>query len=302
MRWRWTDPRALALCALCILVAAVPSLLQDAALFEGVHVLLLVLLVLAGARMELVPATVLAVASEWLLAGLRVDEAMDAGTVSDGVMAIVWAGLGPLAVAVTYRLTEAPRVRERRAAAASAHAIVVAMAVRHHETGEHSRQVADLAGAIGRRMGFAGERLEVLETAALLHDIGKIAVPIGILQSATPLTPGERAIIEQHTVKSQEIVESIDGLAPLGPVLRAAHERWDGAGYPDRIAGEAIPLESRIIFVCDSFEAMTAERPYSAPRTAVEALAEIERCSGTQFDPEVVPHLRVVLTGLGVPA
>lgn len=300
-RWRWTDPRALALSAVCLLIGAVPTLVDDSAYFEAVHLVLLVGLVLAGARMELVAGTVVAVLSEWLLAGLRVDEAIDAGVVHDGVMAVVWAGLGPLAVVVTYHLTEAPRVRERRAAAAAAHAIVVAMAVRDHETGQHSRSVSELAAAIGRRMGFAGERLELLETAALLHDIGKIAVPIGILQSPQPLSGDERTLIEKHTLDSQRIVESIDGLRALGPILRAAHERWDGAGYPDGIAGPDIPLESRIVFVCDSFEAMTADRPYSEPRDAEDALEEIERSAGTQFDPSVVPHLRAVLTRVRVP-
>jgi len=161
-------------------------------------------------------------------------------------------------------------------------------------TRDHSENVAAYAAALGGALGLDRDRMAVLRRAALLHDIGKVAVPVGILSKPGKLTDAEFAEIQRHsTVGSTMILRA--GLLTEAQFVRHHHERFDGAGYPDRIAGEEIPFESRIIFVADSFEAMTSDRAYRKGLTPAEALAEVRRCSGSQFDPQVVEALAGLL-------
>jgi len=125
----------------------------------------------------------------------------------------------------------------------------------------------------------------------MLHDVGKIAISAEILDKAAALSPEERLVVNTHTVIGEQIVSRIDYLRPLAPLVRAAHERWDGRGYPDGLAGDAIPLESRIAFACDALHAMTTDRPYRARLADAEALRELIDNAGTQFDPAVVEAL-----------
>jgi len=167
-------------------------------------------------------------------------------------------------------------------------ALLEAMFERDPELREHVRNVASMSVAVAMQLGCEDRQVEELALAAELHDIGKIAVPDSVLQKAGPLTPEERTLMQQHTVIGQRILAAVPALQAVGAVVRATHERWDGAGYADGLAGGAIPLPARIIAVCDAFEAMTSTRPYAGPRTTDEALDELRRCAGTQFDPEIV--------------
>jgi diguanylate cyclase (GGDEF)-like protein len=151
----------------------------------------------------------------------------------------------------------------------------------------HVQGVARLSAAVGRRLGFDAEQLEQLIIAAQLHDVGKIALPDAVLQKPSPLDEDEWALIRQHTVIGQRILCAAPALQGVGAIVRATHERWDGAGY-DGLAGHAIPLAARIIAVCDTFTTMTSDRPYQCAVTLEEAFAELRRCAGAQFDPDVV--------------
>ena len=158
-------------------------------------------------------------------------------------------------------------------------------------TAEHTREVADMAERIGRRIGMAGDQLRALRFAALLHDIGKIGIRSAILNKPGPLTSAERAEMERHTVIGAKMLERVSYLAPSLPLIRSAHERWDGDGYPDGLAAEQIPLGARVICACDAFHAMVSDRPYRPAMSREDALAELSRCSGAQFDARVVDAL-----------
>ena len=156
-------------------------------------------------------------------------------------------------------------------------------------TGEHSRDVVSLAAAVADELGVGPEERHDVEFTALLHDVGKIAIPRELVEKPGPLTPDEWTTMRGHTLEGQRMLEQVGGaLAAVGFAVRASHERWDGGGYPDGLAGEQIPLGARIISVADAFDAMVTARPYSEAVDPEEALAEIRRCSGTQFDPQVV--------------
>jgi HD-GYP domain-containing protein (c-di-GMP phosphodiesterase class II) len=137
-------------------------------------------------------------------------------------------------------------------------------------------------------MGLAGDDLEILVRAAELHDVGKIAVPDAILQKPSALDASERAIIERHCEAGERILAAAAAMVPVARLVRASHEHFDGRGYPDRRPGSEIPLGARIISVCDAFHAMTADRPYRRALDVSDAIAELRRCAGTQFDPNVV--------------
>ncbi len=159
-------------------------------------------------------------------------------------------------------------------------------------TGSHSRDVVELSVAVGPMLGMDEESLRRLEFAALLHDVGKIAIPNEIINKPGALNAEERAIIETHTIEGETMLTSVGGLlAEVGTIVRSCHERWDGAGYPDGIAGEAIPLEARIVSCCDAFNAMTTDRSYRKALPLSEALDELRRNRGGQFDPRVVDCL-----------
>ena len=163
-------------------------------------------------------------------------------------------------------------------------------------TGSHSQDVVLLSIAVAEDLGLDARTRRETEFVALLHDVGKIRIPNEIINKPGPLTPEERAIVETHTVIGEEMLDQVGGaLGNVGRLVRSCHERYDGGGYPDGLAGEAIPLVARIVCACDAYNAMTTDRPYRAGRTAAEALAEMRRCSGTQFDPDVVEALARVV-------
>jgi diguanylate cyclase (GGDEF)-like protein len=153
---------------------------------------------------------------------------------------------------------------------------------------DHVHGVAQLCAAVGTRLDLHAEDLEELIIAAQLHDVGKIGIPDAVLHKPGPLDEGELTLIRQHTVIGQRILGAVPALHRVGVIVRATHERWDGEGYVDGLVGDAIPLAARIIAVCDSFAAITSDRPYRAAMTLEQALAELRRCAGTQFDPEIV--------------
>jgi diguanylate cyclase (GGDEF)-like protein/putative nucleotidyltransferase with HDIG domain len=158
-------------------------------------------------------------------------------------------------------------------------------------TAAHADDVADLAVNVARRLGLEEDELRVVRYGALLHDIGKIGVRSEVLKKPGRLTAEEFEEIKQHTVIGAKMLERIPFFAPVQPIVRSAHERWDGRGYPDGLAGEEIPLGARIVCACDAFHAITSDRPYSKARSVEEAAAEMRRCSGSQFDPWVVSAL-----------
>jgi putative nucleotidyltransferase with HDIG domain len=149
---------------------------------------------------------------------------------------------------------------------------------------EHGAGVAGLAVAIGRRLGVGGERLVTLCRAALLHDIGKRYVPREVLRKPGALLAHERQLVEAHPAVGASMLLQA-GLLSEAAIVRHHHERWDGTGYPDRLHGDAVPLESRIILVADTYDAMTSDRAYRAALSRAAALAEIRRSAGSQLDP-----------------
>jgi GAF domain-containing protein len=167
-------------------------------------------------------------------------------------------------------------------------ALANALEASDEHTASHARSLTDTALRVGEELGLDTAALKRLELGALLHDIGKIGIPSELLLKPGPLTPEERAVVELHPSLGERILGPIDRLADVRPVVRHCHERWDGTGYPDRLAGEAIPLEARIIFVCDAFHAMTTDRPYRARLPLEEAKRRLQGAAGTQFDPFVV--------------
>ena len=176
--------------------------------------------------------------------------------------------------------------------------LVKVMAEREPELDEHSSGVATLAEAVGRRLGLDAESLDIVIRAAELHDVGKVAVPDSILRKPGPLDESEWAIMRQHTVAGERILGVTESMRPVARIVRASHERWDGGGYPDGLAGEAIPLEARIVCAADAYDAMRSDRPYKAAMTPEAACAELRRCAGTQFDPSVVEVLVEVAANL----
>jgi two-component system cell cycle response regulator len=152
----------------------------------------------------------------------------------------------------------------------------------------HLTDVGALAGDVAHRLGLRGEALDEAIRAAELHDIGKIAIPDAILSKPGALGDEEWAYMRRHTLIGARILSAAPALKPVAALVRASHEAWDGSGYPDNLAGDEIPLGARIVAVCDAYDAMTSERPYRPARTEAQALAELRRCAGTQFDPDVV--------------
>jgi HD-GYP domain-containing protein (c-di-GMP phosphodiesterase class II) len=159
-------------------------------------------------------------------------------------------------------------------------------------TGSHSRHVVDLVLGVADDLKLNEADRRDAEFVALLHDVGKIRIPASIINKPGPLDADERALMETHTIEGEQMLERVGGLlGHVGRLVRSCHEHWDGNGYPDRLAAEEIPLIARIVCACDAFSAMTTDRPYRAARTHDDAISELLRCSGTQFDPEVVAAL-----------
>jgi diguanylate cyclase (GGDEF)-like protein len=180
--------------------------------------------------------------------------------------------------------------RDRAARYRAAAGLAQAVDARDTYTGSHSKRVGELAARIAARMGVADEEIELLRLAGSLHDLGKLAISEDLLRKAAPLTDDERAVLQRHPEIGFRMLEGL-GVTPVAEWVLHHHERWDGRGYPDRKAGEQIPLGARILFVADAFDAMTSERVYRHRLDPAAALAELERCAGTQFDPEIVSAL-----------
>lgn len=158
-------------------------------------------------------------------------------------------------------------------------------------TANHANEVAELAVAVGVRMGIEGVELDRLRYGALLHDVGKIGIPAEILRKPGPLTPEERLRMDEHTAIGARMLERIPFLAPVAPLVRSAHERHDGGGYPDGLRGEEIPRGAMVIAACDAFHAMTSDRSYRKAMSVADAEAELRAHAGTQFEPGVVAAL-----------
>ncbi len=154
--------------------------------------------------------------------------------------------------------------------------------------GAHAGRVAANAEVVAVRLGWAPEQLDALRLGAALHDVGKVNVRAEVLAKPGRLDDAELAEIRAHPVEGMWLIAGVPSLQPALPYVLFHHERWDGLGYPTRRAGTTIPLEGRLLAVADAFDAMTSGRPYRSSLTADEAAAEIERCRGTQFDPEIV--------------
>jgi two-component system cell cycle response regulator len=166
--------------------------------------------------------------------------------------------------------------------------LLEALSVREPTLQEQLAGMGPLASETGRMLGLRRDELAELERAAQLHDLGKLAVPDEILSKPGPLDEREWAFVRQHTIVGERILRASPALRSVATVVRASHENWDGSGYPDGLAGEDIPLASRIIRACNAFVAMTSQRPYRDALSPPEALEELERCAGTDFDPTVV--------------
>jgi len=182
------------------------------------------------------------------------------------------------------RLAAGPDRAARYRAAAS---LAKAVDARDTYTGSHSERVAELSARVAMRLGLDQEQIELTRLSGSLHDLGKLAIPEEILRKPGELTDSERLVLERHPQIGFRMLDSL-GVDTVADIVLHHHERWDGAGYPDGMRGEEIPLGARIIFVADAYDAITSDRVYSPKRSSGAALAELERCAGTQFDPTIV--------------
>jgi two-component system, cell cycle response regulator len=162
------------------------------------------------------------------------------------------------------------------------------VAVHEPELHKHAEHVAALTEGVARRLGLSEQQVVDVVRAAELHDIGKVAIPFSILHKAGPLNEQEWALMSRHPSIGARVLSAAPALSRVAEIVSSTHERYDGTGYPLGLAGEEIPLAARIVFVCDSYDAMVSERPYGQSMTEEEALAELRGCAGGQFDPRVV--------------
>jgi len=197
-----------------------------------------------------------------------------------------------LALQIAGQRVAAYKQRQQRSARRQAHAVLMAVLdARRPDLRSHLRSVAFRSISVSRRLGLHREEIDDIFLAAELQDIGLLAVPEQTLEKEDPLTPSESLLIRNHPVEGAQIVGAAPGLSSVATIIRSVAERFDGGGYPDGLTGARIPIGSRVIAVCVSYAAMTARRPYSAPLSGTEAMAELRRCAGTQFDPVVVDAL-----------
>jgi diguanylate cyclase (GGDEF)-like protein len=178
----------------------------------------------------------------------------------------------------------------------SRNVLVQVLAERLPDLEEHLTGVAELAVQVGERLGLTDDRRQQVFHAAQLHDVGKIAIPDAIISKPAALDEAEWEFMRQHTLIGQRIIDAAPALHGVGELVRSSHERWDGGGYPDGLAGEEIPLGARIVAVCDAYDAMVSERPYKSAMPVADALLELRRCAGSQFDPAVVEAFALVVS------
>ena len=176
-------------------------------------------------------------------------------------------------------------------------ALAEALTERDRYTGEHSESVVDLVEAVARGLALSTTEVEHVKAAALLHDIGKVAIPDEVLNKPGPLDDEQWKVMREHPVIGERILRAIPGMGPIARIVRHEHERFDGGGYPDGIAGEEIPIGARIILACDAYHAMVSDRPYRKAMAHAEAIREIGDHAGSQFDPRVTEMLIGVLYG-----
>ncbi len=174
---------------------------------------------------------------------------------------------------------------------------VLLRAAAEHTTSlpEHMLEVGELARRVASRLGLDAETIELTLRAGELHDVGKLAIPRSILNKPARLDDEEWALMRQHTLIGERMLDAAPALRPVAAIVRSAHERFDGGGYPDGLAGEQIPLPARIVFACDAYHAMIDTRPYAPSAGEVAARDELRRCAGSQFDPRVIDALLVEL-------
>jgi diguanylate cyclase (GGDEF)-like protein len=204
-------------------------------------------------------------------------------------------GKGRVAVANPDVERELALLQAQRGSPAAVQALAAAIEERDNYTHEHSEEVVHLARGVAMLLGLQADQAERIAHAALLHDVGKLAVPNEILHKPGPLTPEEWKLMAEHPVAGERILLRIPDLNEIAPVVRHEHEHWDGSGYPDGLKGRLIPIGSRIILACDAYHAMITDRPYRAALSPADAAAELRRGAGTQFDPDVVDALLDVL-------
>jgi response regulator RpfG family c-di-GMP phosphodiesterase len=178
--------------------------------------------------------------------------------------------------------------RLRRQVVSTIEALEQTLAAKHDYTEGHSRRVGNISVALAAVAGLAAEEVQAVELAARFHDIGKIGIRDQVLNKPGPLTDAEYEHVKEHPMIAARILAPLEAFAPVLPLIKHEHERWDGRGYPGGLKGEAIPLGARIIAIADTFDALVSDRSYRRGRSTEEALKEIRRCAGTQFDPRLV--------------
>jgi len=213
---------------------------------------------------------------------------------------MVWLGEEARTPSEALRLADQRMYAHKRGGRPSSdelvHRVLLHVAAEHDgELRDHVDDVAELAEAVARELGLDEETMTDVRRAATLHDIGKIAIPDAILHAPRALTADEWQYMRRHTIIGQRIINAAPGLSRVAAMVRSSHERYDGGGYPDALAGEDIPLGARIVAVCDAYDAMVTDRAYRAARPGHEALEELARCAGTQFDPRVVAAFAAVM-------
>ena len=186
------------------------------------------------------------------------------------------------------RMYDEKHERRETSGRGSTEVLLNALAERNAELARHLHGVGDLAAAVARKLGEPPDEIRRIQRAGELHDVGKVAVPDAVLNKPGVLDDNEWAAVRDHTIIGQRIISGDPALRRVADIVRSSHEHYDGRGYPDGLAGSEIPLGSRIVSVCDAFDAITMDRPYSPARAAEAALAELRRAAGTQFDPNVV--------------
>jgi putative nucleotidyltransferase with HDIG domain len=294
-----------------------PAVVLAAASVDGVHAGDWPWWLLAFAA-QLGVDTFMSSASAWLRVGhwprlfvrdLAVVWLVDAALAPIGLLAAAAAADAPLAVLAVFPLAAiiAALAQERRfrleqavelSSAYQGVALLLGEVIEDddHYTGEHSRGVVELSVEIARELGLGERDQRLVEFGALLHDVGKLRVPNEIINKAGPLDDDEWAVMRRHTIDGEAMLAPVGGMMhEVGRIVRGSHEDWDGTGYPDGLAGEEIPLASRIVAIADAYSAMTTDRSYRRSLGHDAAVAELERCAGTQFDPRVVQAaIRVV--------